>query len=82
MGRRPILDTTVLIDYERVALDQAALDAEELAIAAKASESTGPASIWRVRRTGRPREPSVATCLTLTDVDPAAKRDTCSGYAY
>ena len=34
MGRRVILDTNVLIDYERGALDRAALDDDELAIAA------------------------------------------------
>lgn len=34
MGRRVILDTTVLIDYERGALDLAVLDDDELAIAA------------------------------------------------
>ena len=34
MGRRLILDTNVLIAYERAAIDRAALDADELAIAA------------------------------------------------
>ena len=34
MARRVILDTNVLIDYERGALDRAALDDDELAIAA------------------------------------------------
>lgn len=34
MGRRVILDTTALIDYERGVLDRAALDDDELAIAA------------------------------------------------
>lgn len=34
MGRRVILDTNVLIDYERGAIDRAALDDDELAIAA------------------------------------------------
>ncbi|WOF23919.1 PIN domain-containing protein [Microbacterium betulae] len=34
MGRRVILDTNVLIDYERGAFDRAALDDDELAIAA------------------------------------------------
>ncbi|WOQ17078.1 type II toxin-antitoxin system VapC family toxin [Raineyella sp. W15-4] len=34
MGRRLILDTNVLIDYERGAVDRAALDDDELAIAA------------------------------------------------
>lgn len=34
MGRRLILDTDVLIDYERGAVDRAALDDDELAIAA------------------------------------------------
>jgi tRNA(fMet)-specific endonuclease VapC len=34
VGRRLILDTNVLIDYERGALDRAALDDDELAIAA------------------------------------------------
>lgn len=34
MGRRVILDTNVLIDYERDALDRAALDDDEVAIAA------------------------------------------------
>lgn len=34
MGRRVILDTNVLIDYERGTLDRAALDDDELAIAA------------------------------------------------
>lgn len=34
MGRRVILDTNVLIDYERGGLDRAALDDDELAIAA------------------------------------------------
>lgn len=34
MGRRVILDTNVLIDYERGSLDRAALDDDELAIAA------------------------------------------------
>ncbi|GAA1419332.1 hypothetical protein GCM10009640_06840 [Agrococcus citreus] len=34
MGRRVILDTNVLIDYERGALDRGALDDDELAIAA------------------------------------------------
>ncbi|MBD8061041.1 type II toxin-antitoxin system VapC family toxin [Oceanitalea stevensii] len=34
MARRLILDTNVLIDYERGQLDQAALDDDELAIAA------------------------------------------------
>ncbi|WP_454084221.1 PIN domain-containing protein [Georgenia sp. Marseille-Q6866] len=34
MARRLILDTNVLIDYERGRLDQAALDDDELAIAA------------------------------------------------
>lgn len=34
MARRLILDTNVLIDYERGALDRAALDDDELAIAA------------------------------------------------
>ncbi len=34
MGRRVILDTTVLIDYERGGLDRTALDDDELAIAA------------------------------------------------
>ncbi|WP_120004892.1 type II toxin-antitoxin system VapC family toxin [Nesterenkonia muleiensis] len=34
MGRRVILDTNVLIDYERGAFDRASLDDDELAIAA------------------------------------------------
>lgn len=34
MGRRLILDTNVLIAYERGTIDRAALDADELAIAA------------------------------------------------
>lgn len=34
MGRRVILDTNVLIDYERATLDRAALDDDEVAIAA------------------------------------------------
>lgn len=34
MGRRLILDTNVLIAYERAAIDRAALDADELAVAA------------------------------------------------
>lgn len=34
MGRRLILDTNVLIAYERGSIDRAALDADELAIAA------------------------------------------------
>jgi tRNA(fMet)-specific endonuclease VapC len=34
LGRRVILDTNVLIDYERGALDRGALDDDELAIAA------------------------------------------------
>lgn len=34
MARRLILDTDALIDYERAQLDQAALDDDELAIAA------------------------------------------------
>ncbi len=34
MGRRLILDTNVLIGYERGAIDRAALDADELAVAA------------------------------------------------
>lgn len=34
MGRRLILDTNVLIDYERGALDQPSFDEDELAIAA------------------------------------------------
>jgi tRNA(fMet)-specific endonuclease VapC len=34
VGRRLILDTNVLIAYERAAIDRAALDADELAIAA------------------------------------------------
>jgi len=34
VGRRVILDTNVLIDYERGAVDRAALDDDELAIAA------------------------------------------------
>ena len=34
MGRRVILDTNVLIDYERGTLDRAALDDDELSIAA------------------------------------------------
>lgn len=34
MGRRLILDTNVLIGYERGTIDRAALDADELAIAA------------------------------------------------
>ncbi len=34
MGRRVILDTNVVIDYERGALDRTALDDDELAIAA------------------------------------------------
>lgn len=34
MGRRVILDTNVLIDYERNAIDRAAFDDDELAIAA------------------------------------------------
>ncbi|MGH3405167.1 MAG: PIN domain-containing protein [Streptosporangiaceae bacterium] len=34
MGRRLILDTNVLIAYERGAIDRAALEADELAIAA------------------------------------------------
>lgn len=34
MGRQVILDTNVLIDYERGAFDRAVLDAAELAIAA------------------------------------------------
>jgi tRNA(fMet)-specific endonuclease VapC len=34
VGRRLILDTNVLIAYERAKLDRAALDADELAIAA------------------------------------------------
>lgn len=34
MGRRVILDTNVLIDYERGFVDRAALDDDELAIAA------------------------------------------------
>ncbi len=34
MGRRVILDTNVLIDYERGALDRALLDDDDLAIAA------------------------------------------------
>jgi tRNA(fMet)-specific endonuclease VapC len=34
VGRRLILDTNVLIAYERAAIDRAALDADELAVAA------------------------------------------------
>ncbi len=34
MGRRLILDTNILIGYERGTIDRAALDADELAIAA------------------------------------------------
>lgn len=34
MGRRVILDTNLLIDYERGAFDQAVLDDDEIAIAA------------------------------------------------
>jgi tRNA(fMet)-specific endonuclease VapC len=34
VGRRLILDTNVLIGYERGAIDRAALDADELAVAA------------------------------------------------
>ena len=34
MGRRLILDTNVLIGYERETIDRAALDADELAVAA------------------------------------------------
>ncbi|MBS2966902.1 PIN domain-containing protein [Actinocrinis puniceicyclus] len=34
MGRRLILDTNILIAYERGAIDQAGLDADDLAIAA------------------------------------------------
>jgi predicted nucleic acid-binding protein len=34
VGRRLILDTNVLIAYERGTIDRAALDADELAIAA------------------------------------------------
>ena len=34
MGRRVILDTNVLIDYERVHLDRALLDDDDIAIAA------------------------------------------------
>lgn len=34
MGRRLILDTNVLIAYERGVIDQSALDADELAVAA------------------------------------------------
>lgn len=34
MGRRVILDTNVLIDYERGTLDRTALDDDELAVAA------------------------------------------------
>lgn len=34
MGRRLILDTNVLIAYERGTIDRAALDADELAVAA------------------------------------------------
>ena len=34
MGRRLILDTNVLIAYERETIDRGALDADELAIAA------------------------------------------------
>ncbi|MGO8885886.1 MAG: PIN domain-containing protein [Streptosporangiaceae bacterium] len=34
MGRRLILDTNVLIAYERETIDRAALDADELAVAA------------------------------------------------
>jgi tRNA(fMet)-specific endonuclease VapC len=34
VGRRLILDTNVLIDYERGKIDRAALDADELAVAA------------------------------------------------
>ncbi len=34
MGRRLILDTNVLIAYERGTIDRTALDADELAIAA------------------------------------------------
>lgn len=39
MGRRLILDTNVLIEYERRTLDRTAFDADEPAIAAHAAET-------------------------------------------
>jgi hypothetical protein len=46
MGRRLILDTNVLIAYERGTVDRSALEHDELAVAAITVADTGSESSW------------------------------------
>ncbi len=57
MGRRLILDTNVLIAYERGTIDRAALDTDELAVAAVsiAEYRVDARLIAHARRAGTPR---------------------------
>jgi len=58
VGRRLILDTNVLIAYERGTIERAALDADELAIAAVSVAEYRPGSNLLTARSAQPIAPA------------------------
>ena len=52
MGRRLILDTNILIAYERGTMDRSSLDDDELAIASVSVAEYRVGSNWQIRRRG------------------------------
>ena len=68
MGRRLILDTNVLIGYERETIDRAALDADELAVAA-VSIAEYRVGIERADTPGRAADRARALVAITSSVD-------------
>ena len=57
MGRRLILNTNILIAYERGTMDRSSLDDDELAIASVSVAEYVSGSRWRIRPAGQPKAP-------------------------